>query len=108
VVEAGSGIGVEDGVALKLDEDGWVRIDTRDTSVGIGAPGLGSRVDVLVLDEVTDQTAAWLKSSLPSIVVTRSPVGADRLVEGIAFIDAETRSVELIFDGVQWSVRDAP
>jgi hypothetical protein len=65
-------------------------------------------VDVLVLDEVTDEAAAWLKSSLPSIVVTRSPVGADRLVEGIAFVGAEAHSVELICDGAQWEVKASP
>jgi len=108
VIEAGTGIGIEDGVSLSLDTSGWAQIDAGATSVGIGSPPMDAHADVIVLDEVTDQTAAWLQSNLLSIVVTRSPVGPDRLVEGIAFIDAETRSVELIFDGAQWSVHEAP
>ncbi len=108
MLEAGTGIGIEDAVTLTLDKIGWVRIDAGATSIGIGTPGSGSRVDVIVLAELTDKAAAWLKSNLPSIVVTRSPVGPDRLVEGIAFVSAEARSIELIFDGAQWSVHEAP
>ncbi len=108
VIESGSGIGIEDGVSLSMGESGWVRIDTGTTSVGIGTPGSGSPVDVLVLEEVTDETAAWLKLDLSQIVVTRAPVEPERLVEGAAVISAETQSIELIFDGAQWSVLAAP
>jgi hypothetical protein len=83
-----------------------VQIDAGTTSVGIGTPG--SRVDVIMLDEVTEATAAWLKSNSPSIVVTRSPVEPERLIEGVAFVSAETRAVESIFDGTLWEVRASP
>jgi phenylpyruvate tautomerase PptA (4-oxalocrotonate tautomerase family) len=61
-----------------------------------------------MLDEVTEATAAWLKSNSPSIVVTRSPVEPERLIEGVAFVSAETRAVESIFDGTLWEVRASP
>lgn len=63
---------------------------------------------MLVLEEVTEKTAAWLTSNLPQIVVTRSPVEPDRLVEGIAFVSVETYPIELIFDGTQWSIHESP
>jgi competence protein ComEC len=108
VIEPGLGIGIEEDIALTLDAGGWVRIEVGATSVGIGTPPMGAHADVIVLDEVTDQTATWLKSDPPSIVVTQAPVGLDRLVEGIAFVSAEARSIELSFDGTQWSVHAAP
>ena len=110
VIESGLGIGIEDGVSLSTDESGWVRIDTGVTGVGIGTPGSGSaaRVDVLVLEKVADQTVKWFKASLPSIVVTQSPVEPEKLVEGVVFASARARAVELTFDGAQWSVHAAP
>ncbi len=102
MIEPGSGIGIDNGAILELNEDGVARIETGATSIGIGAPHRDLRVDVIVLEEVTDQIAARLKSNPPSIVVTRSPVEPERLIEDIAFINAETRPIELIFDGAQW------
>jgi len=108
MIEPGSGIGIDNGTILELNEDGVARIETGATSIGIGAPHRDLRADVIVLEEVTDQIAARLKSNPPSIVVTRSPVEPERLIEGIAFINAETRPIELIFDGAQWSIHEAP
>lgn len=105
VVEAGLGIGIEEGVALMLDKGGWVQTEAGATAVGTGMAGGGSRADVIVLDEVTDEASAWIKMSQPSIVVTRK---AAEPVEGAAFVSAETHPVELIFDGVQWGVYEAP
>jgi len=107
-IETGAEIGIEEGVAVTLDKSGWVRIDAGATSVGIGVPGSGSRVDVMVLDKVTDKTVAWLKVNRPQIVVTHAPVELDRLVEGIAFIGPETRSIELVFDEAHWSIYESP
>jgi len=108
VIEAGLGIGIEDGVSLSLDTSGWAQIDVGATVVGIGSPPMDAHADVIVLDEVAGQTAAWLTSTLPQIVVTRSPVKPERAVEGVAFVDAEMRAAELIFDGTQWEVKASP
>jgi hypothetical protein len=108
VIEPGSGLGVADGIALTLDKGGWVKIETGATSISIGTPNGDSHVDVIVLAEVTDETVVWIKSIQPAIVVTRSPVKPERLVERIAFVNVEIRSAELIFDGVQWEVSAAP
>jgi hypothetical protein len=108
VVEAGLGMGIEDSVALMLNEGGWVKIDVGTTSIGIGSPPADAHVDVIVLDGVTDEVAMWLKTNPLSIVVAQSPVEPERLIEGIAFVSAETRSAELIFDGTQWEVSAAP
>ncbi|HEY4688382.1 MAG TPA: hypothetical protein VIK33_03655, partial [Anaerolineae bacterium] len=105
VIEPGLGIGIEDGVALMLDEGGRVRIDAGATSVGIGKPNPDARVDVLVLDDVTDDTAAWLRAMQPSIIVTREPIES---VEGIAVVVAQQNAVELLFDGARWEVRASP
>ena len=104
-IEAGLGIGIEDGVSLSLDASGWVRIDTDTTSVGIGTPPMGAHADVIVLDEVTDQTAAWLTSNRPQIVVARDPFEAPA---GIAVVAAQENSVELLFDGAQLEVKASP
>jgi len=108
VVGAGSGVGIEEGLSLMLGEGGWVRIDAGATSVGVGTPSSEPGVDMLILDEVTDKAAAWIKLNRPQIVVTHTPVEPDRLVEGIAFVDAETRSIELVFDAAHWSIYESP
>ena len=108
VIEAGLGIGIEDGLSLSLDDSGWVKIDAGATSIGIGPPPLEAHADAIVLDEVTDQTAAWLKSNLPQIVVTPEPVEPERSIEGVAFVNAQQNAVELLFDGAQWEVRVSP
>jgi len=105
VVKAALAIGVADGIALTLDKSGWVQIDAGATSVGIGTPGRDSRVDVLILDEVTDQTAAWPQSAPPAIVVTGRRIEAP---EGTAVVDAQQNSVELVFDGARWEVKASP
>jgi len=105
VIEAGLGIGIEDGIALTLDKSGWVQIDAGATSAGIGTSGRDARVDVSILDEVTDQTAAWLQSAQPAIVVTGRRIEAP---EGTTVVDAQQNSVELVFDGARWAVRTSP
>ncbi|HLF28387.1 MAG TPA: ComEC/Rec2 family competence protein [Anaerolineae bacterium] len=105
VIEAGLGIGIEDGVSLSSSRDGWVRIEAGATSVGIGRPRSDSRVDVLLVAEVTDDVSAWLESAQPSIVVA---CGAVEAPEGMAVVDTEQNAAELLFDGARWEVKAQP
>ncbi len=105
IIEAGSGAGIEEGVSLSLDGNGWVRIDAGITSVGLGQPARDVRVDVLVLNDGADDTAARVHSMQPSIVVTRESVEP---LEGVAAVSTQQNAVELLFDGAQWEVRPSP
>jgi competence protein ComEC len=105
VVEAGVGIGIEDGIDLTLSENGWVQIDAGGTSVGVGVPGSAAHVDVLVLDKVTDDARVWLQSVQPLIVVVPGAIDSP---EGSAVVEAQENAIELIFDGAQWEVKASP
>jgi competence protein ComEC len=105
VIESGVDIGIEDGVAVWLDESGWVQIDAGATAIGIGLPPADARADVVVMEQASDEARARLVFMQPSIVVTH--VSAEP-VPGIAFFGTETRAVELVFDGVQWEVKASP
>ena len=105
VIEAGAGIGIDDGIALTLNENGWVQIEAGATSVGIGLPPVDAHADVVVMEQAADEARARLVVMQPSIVVTH--VSAEP-VPGIAFLSTEARAVELVFDGAQWEVRASP
>ncbi len=61
VITSGLGIGIEESVSLSLDASGWLRIEAGATAIGLGQPAPDARVDVLVLDAVTGETAARLQ-----------------------------------------------
>ncbi|MGH9201999.1 MAG: hypothetical protein ACRD2A_12285, partial [Vicinamibacterales bacterium] len=108
IVEAEPDIGIEDGLTLTLNAGGWVHIDAGATSIGVGEPPPETRADTIILDGVSPEIAERLRAIQPSIVVTRRAVEPDRLIEGVAFVNVEDRSVELTFDGAQWTIHEVP
>ncbi len=103
-IEAGSDIGIEDGIALTMATNGWVRFESGASSVGIGEPSQAVRVDVLVLVDLADD-AATLQRLQPSIVVAQKLFEPP---EGVTLVDVEQNSVELQFDGTQWIITASP
>ena len=108
VIEAGSSIGVEEGVTVTLSQGGWVRIDAVGALVGIGAPISGSRADVLIVSEMSAEITEWVGRIAPQIVVAPASLELSESVEGMVFVTTETGAVELTFDGAQWQVQGLP
>ncbi|MGH2592199.1 MAG: hypothetical protein ACRDGG_01660, partial [Anaerolineae bacterium] len=107
VIEAGSSIGIEEGVAVTLDEGGWAHITVGNTSIGVGTPNPGSRVDVIILNQASGEGAEEIQSIRPQIVVAQKSLDAEFALEGIALIVTNTDAVELVFDGVQWTIQES-